>query len=146
MDSFTHLYNKLQSFSPLYSSLPHLHLLLVLFFSTSPAPALLSSLPYIFLTDSPLDRYLGCFHFLIIVNRAAMNTGVQVPLLEGVEYFGYMPRSSRAGVCGSCLQLFEKPPHWFPLGLPQFTVYIRIPFPHIFGLHRSHSDWHKMKS
>ena len=36
---------------------------------------------YIFLTHSSVDRHLGCFHVLAIVNRAAMNIGMHVSFL-----------------------------------------------------------------
>ena len=43
-----------------------------------------------------VDGYLGCFHVLAIVNRAAVNTGVHVSLSVLISS-GYMPRSRVAG-------------------------------------------------
>jgi hypothetical protein len=41
---------------------------------------------------------LGCFHSLATVDDAAINMGVQVPLLElDLHSLGYVPRSSIAG-------------------------------------------------
>jgi hypothetical protein len=40
---------------------------------------------------------VGCFQFLAIINKAAMNTVEQVSLWDGGASFGYMPRSGIAG-------------------------------------------------
>ena len=46
-----------------------------------------------------VDGYLGCFHVLAIVNRAAVNTGVHVSLSVLISS-GYMLRSGIAGSYG----------------------------------------------
>ena len=49
-----------------------------------------------FYIHSSLDRYLGWFHVLSIVNSAAMNIGVHVS--SHIMFFSrYMPRSGIAG-------------------------------------------------
>jgi hypothetical protein len=58
--------------------------------------------------------HLGCFHNLAIVNSAAINMGVQVPLEKPVsQSFGCIPKSGIAGSYGrsmfsflSSLQMF----------------------------------------
>ena len=50
-----------------------------------------------FFIHSPVDRHLGCFCVLAIVNSAAVNTGVQVSFWI-VVFSGYMPSS---GITGS---------------------------------------------
>ena len=56
----------------------------------------------IFFIYSAINGYLGCFHFLAIVNNAAMNTGVHVSFQVSVFiFFQYMPRSGIAGSYGS---------------------------------------------
>ena len=45
---------------------------------------------------SSVDRHLGCFHALAIVNSAAMNDGIHVSLSILVSS-GYMPKSGMAG-------------------------------------------------
>ena len=43
-----------------------------------------------------VDGHLGCFYVLVIVNGAAMNTGV--PVSFKIMFFsGYIPRSGIAG-------------------------------------------------
>ena len=44
---------------------------------------------------SSVDRHLGCFHVLAILNSAAVNIGVYVSFLVLVSS-GYMPRSAIA--------------------------------------------------
>ena len=47
-----------------------------------------------------VNRHLGCFHAVAIVNSAAMNTGMYASL--GITVFsGYLPRSEIAGSYGS---------------------------------------------
>uniref|UniRef100_A0A8W4FFN4 Uncharacterized protein n=1 Tax=Sus scrofa TaxID=9823 RepID=A0A8W4FFN4_PIG len=60
---------------------------------------------HIFLIQLSVDRNLGCFHVLAIVNRAAMNIWVHVPFLRKV-LSGYMPRSEIAGSYGSSIYRF----------------------------------------
>ena len=45
---------------------------------------------------SSLEGHLGCFQFLAIMNKAAMNIVEQVSLWYGGASFGYMPRSGIA--------------------------------------------------
>ena len=56
---------------------------------------------------SSVDRHLGCFHVLAIVNSAVMNIGVHVPFLVRFFVFpGYMPRNGIAGSYGSSICRF----------------------------------------
>ena len=49
---------------------------------------------HIFIIHSSIDRYLGCFHILVIVENAAINRGVQVSFWYPVFiFFGYVPKS-----------------------------------------------------
>ena len=48
---------------------------------------------------SSVNRHLGCFHVLAIVNSAAMNNRIHVSLSILVSS-GYMPRSVIAGSYG----------------------------------------------
>ena len=54
---------------------------------------------------SSVDRHLGCFHVLAIVNSVAMNNGINVSLSILVSS-GYMPRSGIAGSYGGFISSF----------------------------------------
>ena len=45
---------------------------------------------------SSVNRHLGCFHVLAVVNSTAMNTGVNV-YFQIMVFSRYMPRSKAAG-------------------------------------------------
>ena len=66
-------------------------------------PQLLSSI------HPSISGHIGYFHFLDIVNAAAMNVGVQIPFrVRGFISFGYIPRSRIAGSGGSSIFNFLK--------------------------------------
>ena len=52
---------------------------------------------HVFFLHSSVDGHLGCFHFLAIVNSAAVNIGVRV-YFGVLVLSGYMPWS---GITGS---------------------------------------------
>ena len=63
---------------------------------------------------SSVDGHLGCFHVLAIVNSAAMNNGIHVPLSVLVSS-GYMPRSGIAGSYGGFIpSFFKESPYRLP--------------------------------
>ena len=62
---------------------------------------------HIFFTHLSVDGHLRCFHFLAIVNSAAMNIGVHVSFQIGV-FSGYMPRSGIAGSYGNSIRIYFK--------------------------------------
>ena len=49
--------------------------------------------------NSSVDRHLGCFHVLVIVNRAAMNIRVHIPF-QIIIFSRYMPKSKTAKAYG----------------------------------------------
>uniref|UniRef100_A0A8W4F9Q8 Uncharacterized protein n=1 Tax=Sus scrofa TaxID=9823 RepID=A0A8W4F9Q8_PIG len=60
---------------------------------------------HIFLIHSSVNRHLGYFHVLTIVNSAAMNIWVHVSFSRKV-LSGYMPKSGIAGPYGSSIFSF----------------------------------------
>ena len=70
----------------------------------------------IFFICSSVDRHLGCFYVLAVVNSAAMNIGVHVSFLIRVFIFsGYITRSGIAGSYSSSIfSFFKEPPYCSP--------------------------------
>ena len=62
-----------------------------------------------FFIHSFVDGYLGCFHVLAIVNRAATNNGIHVSFSILVSS-GYMPKSGVSGSYGG----FKESPYHLP--------------------------------
>ena len=58
-----------------------------------------------FFIHSSVDRHLGCFHVLPIVNSAAVNNGIHVSFSILVSS-GFMPRSGIAGSYGGFIPSF----------------------------------------
>ena len=58
-----------------------------------------------FFLHSSVDRHLGCFHVLAVVNSAAVNTEVHVSF-SILVFSGYMPRSGIAGSYGGFIPSF----------------------------------------
>ena len=63
-----------------------------------------------FFIHSSVDRHLGCFHVLVIVNSAAENNGIHVSFSILLSS-GYMPRSGIAGSYGGFIPNFLRNLH-----------------------------------
>jgi hypothetical protein len=61
---------------------------------------------HIFCIYSSVERHLGFFQLLAIINKAVMNIVDHVPLLYVGASFGYMPRSAIAGFSSSTMYSF----------------------------------------
>ena len=76
----------------------------------------------IFFIHSSVDRYLGHFHVLAILNSTAMNIGVQASFQIRVFIFSrYMPRDGIAGSYGNSIfkmNTLDLRPHLAHLFLP----------------------------
>ena len=61
---------------------------------------------HIFCIHSLVAGHQGCFQFVAIVIKTAMNIVKQVSLMYGRVSFGYMPRSGIAGSSGRSISNF----------------------------------------
>ena len=74
-----------------------------------------------FFIYSSVDRHLGCFHVLAIVNSAAVNNWIHVSfsILVSSEY---MPRNGISGSYGGFIpSFFKESPYLLPQWLYKFT-------------------------
>ena len=65
---------------------------------------------YIFYINSSVNEHLGFFHDLLIVNSAAINSGIYVSF-GNMVFSGYMPKSGIAASYGSSVFSFLRKLH-----------------------------------
>ena len=65
---------------------------------------------HVIFIHSSVDGHIGGFHVPVIVNSAAMNTGVHVSI-SIMAFSGYMPRSGIVGLHGSFIPSFLRNLH-----------------------------------
>ena len=70
---------------------------------------------------SSMDKCLGCFRILAIVNSTAMNIGGHISF-QTMFFSRCMPRSGIFGSYGNSFQYFREPPYHSSCGLCQFRV------------------------
>lgn len=66
-------------------------------------------IPHFFIHSS-VDVHLGCFHFLVIVNNAVVNMGMQILRQDpAMNSFGYISRSELTRLYGNSMILLSAP-------------------------------------
>ena len=88
---------------------------------------------YIYFIHSTIDRNLGCFYLLAIVNSVALNMGMQISLRSWFQCFGHIPRSGTAGLHGNSIFNFLKDLHTVSSSictiLHFYRQYMKVPVP-----------------
>ena len=80
--------------------------------------------------QSSVNRHLGHFHVLAIVNSAAINNGIHVSFSTLVSS-GYMPRSQTAGSYGGFIPSFLRTLHTLCASLLGFSSFSFSVFPYM---------------
>ena len=66
---------------------------------------------HIFIIYLFVERYLGCFHFLTLVNREAVDTAKQAYVEKSVESLGHIQGVTWLNRIVDLILLFENSPH-----------------------------------